>query len=319
MRHVVAVTRRLPEACEQRLRADFDVRLGDDTVTYTPSLLAQHAKGAAGLIVSPAESIDKSSIEILPETIKVISTFSVGFEHIDVVAAHRRGIVVTNTPGVLTAATADLTMLLLLGAARRASEGERLVRAQRWTGWRPTQLMGMELNGKRIGIVGLGRIGAAVAQRAAGFGLSVLYHGRRPSADAGSEYQYFATLDEMLPHCDILSLNCPLTPETRGLIDARRLALLPAGAILINAARGPLVEDDAVISALGTRHLAAIGLDVYMNEPKLDPRYLEIDSAFLMPHLGSATTETRHAMGMLAIDNLAAVLKGLQPRHVVRV
>ena len=315
----VAVTRRLPRSCEDRLAKLYDVRFGDDAVTYDARILATHADGANGIIVSPAEIIDAAAIAALPKTVRVISTFSVGFEHIDVAAAEQRGIIVTNTPGVLTEATADLTLLLLLGAARRASEGERLMRTQAWTGWRPTQLLGTELTGKRLGIVGLGRIGLASARRAAAFGMSILYHGRSPSPSAPPGATYYATFDAMLPHCDALSLNCPLTPATRNMLDAGRIALLPRGAIVVNAARGALVVDDALIGALKSGHVAAAGLDVYANEPSLDPRYRELDNTFLMPHLGSATEETRHAMGMLAIDNLAAVLDGKPPPYRVRV
>jgi len=315
----VAVTRRLPKACEDRLRENFEARLGDDDTVYTPAALAAHAAGADGVIVSPAEVVDAPAIAALPSSVKVLSTFSVGFEHIDVAAAERRGIVVTNTPGVLTEATADLTMLLILGAARRASEGERLLRSGTWIGWRPTQLLGVQLEGKTLGIVGLGRIGGATARRALSFGMSIAYHGRRPSPEAPAGARFHAVLEDMLPQCHILSLNCPLTPETRHVLDARRISLLPRGALVINAARGALVVDDALIAALQSGHVAAAGLDVYTGEPALDPRYRDLPNTFLMPHLGSATEETRFAMGMLAIDNLAAVLAGQPPKYRVKI
>lgn len=317
-RPLVALTRRIPAACETRLAASYRVRLGDDARVYTPELIAAHAEGASALIVSPAETIDARTIAALPATVKVISTFSVGYEHIDIPAAAQRGIPVTNTPGVLTEATADLTILLMLGAARRAGEGERLLRAGQWTGLRPTLLLGSQFSGKRLGIVGLGRIGAATAARATAFGLSILYHGRKKSADAPEDWQYFAELDRMLPLCDVLSLNCALTAETRNLLDARRLALLPQGAIVVNAARGGLIVDEALIAALKSGHVAAAGLDVYANEPNLDRRYTNLENVFLLPHLGSATVETRQAMGMLAIDNLEAVLAGRTPPFLVK-
>lgn len=315
----VSVTRRLPAPCEDRICAAYDARLGDDTFVYTATTLATHAAAADGVIVSPAETVDAAAIAALPASVRVLSTFSVGFEHIDVAAAERRGIIVTNTPGVLTEATADLTMLLILGAARRASEGERLVRSGDWIGWRPTQLLGVQLEGKTLGIVGLGRIGGATARRAQAFGMKIAYHGRRPTAEAPPEWRFYADLDAMLPRCDVLSLNCPLTPATRNLLDQRRIALLPRGALVINAARGGLVVDEALIDALRSGHVAAAGLDVYANEPRLDWRYRDLANAFLMPHLGSATAETRLAMGMLAIDNLAAVLEGRPPRFRVKI
>lgn len=315
---LVAVTRRLPAPCEERLKAKVRVRLGDDAAVYTPAALARHAEGATVLIVSPAESLDGTAIAALPKSVKALATFSVGTDHIDLDAARRRSLTVTNTPGVLTDATADIAMLLLLATARRASEGERLMRSGAWTGWRPTQLMGLDLAGKTLGIVGMGRIGMAVAKRARAFGLRVLYHNRRPIDDATTvDAPYIPTLDDLLRNSQILSLHCPLSPDTKGLLDTRRLALLPRGAVVVNTARGGLIIDDALITALLSGHIAAAGLDVYAGEPNIDPRYLSLPNIVLLPHLGSATLETRVAMGMMVLDNVEAILQGRPPPNPV--
>ncbi|MDX2223030.1 MAG: D-glycerate dehydrogenase [Rhodospirillaceae bacterium] len=316
-RPIVCVTRRLPPACEARLSAEFAFRAGDDAATSTAASLAAHADGASALIVTPIDTIDAAAVATLPSSIRVISTFSVGYEHIDVAAATSRGIVVTNTPGVLTDATAEIAMVLMLAAARRAGEGERLMRRGEWTGWRPTQLLGIGLAGKTLGIVGWGRIGQAVAARARSFGMSILFHTRTPPPETGAGFQ--ASLDGLLGQSDIVSLHCPLTPATRHLIDARRIAAMKDRAILINTARGPLVVDDDLIAALTSGKLAAAGLDVFTGEPAFDPRYARLENVVLLPHLGSATAETRLAMGMLAIDNVAAVLSGRAPPHPVTV
>ena len=311
---LVAVTRRLPTPCEERLSRHYRVRLGDDSLTYTPAMLAAHAQGAAAFIVSPAEMIDAAAIAALPASVKVMPTFSVGTDHIDLKAAKARNIIITNTPGVLTDATADITMLLMLGAMRRGGQGERVMRSGAWTGWRPTQLMGIHLGGKNLGIIGMGRIGLAVAIRAAAFGMKILYHNRKPSPEAQAMgATYVASLDDLLKQSHVLSLHCPMSPETKNLLDARRLAQLPPGAVVINTARGGHVVDDALIAALKSGHIAAAGLDVYAGEPNLDQRYLTLENVFLLPHLGSATTETRLAMGMMVLDNLDAVLAGKAP------
>ncbi len=309
---VVAVTRRLPPLCEARLFAAYDVRMGDDDRGYTPAVLADLAQGANGIIVTPGESIDAAAIAALPSSVKVIASNSVGFEHIDLAAAKARGLRVSNTPDVLTDATADVALLLILAATRRAGAGERMMRAATWGGLRPTFFLGSQITGKRLGIVGMGRIGLAVAKRAQAFGMRVLYHNRKPVADdAGATF--VARLDDLLAQSDVLSLHCPLTPETKNLLNARTLALLPEGAVVINTARGPLVNDDALIAALRSGKLFAAGLDVYAGEPAIDPRYRDVENVFLLPHIGSATVETRTAMGMLAIDNLEAVLNGREP------
>jgi len=311
---LVAVTRRLPLTCEERLGSLAQVRLGDDAAIYTPASLARHAAGAAALLVTPSESLNAAAIAALPASVKVISTSSVGFEHIDLAAAKARGMRVTHTPDVLTDATADVALLLILAATRRAGEGERMVRAGAWTGLRPTFFLGRQITGKRLGIVGMGRIGAAVAKRAQAFGMKVHYHNRKPATDA-QDATFVASLDDLLAQSDVLSLHCPLTPETQGLLNAERIARLPQDAVVINTARGGLVDDGALIAALNTGKVWAAGLDVYAHEPALDPRYLKMENVFLLPHIGSATIETRTAMSMLAIDNIVAVLNGNEPPY----
>ncbi len=315
---VIGVTRRLPGRCEERVAASFTVQWGSDDGDLGPERMAELGQNSVGLIVTPAEQINAKVIEQLPQSLKVISCFSVGYEHVDIEAAKNRGIAVTNTPGVLTEATADLTWLLILGAARRASEGERLVRSGQWTGWRPTQLLGNQLSGKTLGVLGMGRIGQAVARRAQGFGMKIAYHNRhRLSDDTAHNAKYIASADDLIAASDVLSLHMPLTKETEKFLNRDRLSLLPEGAIVVNAGRGPLVDDDALIEVLKNDTVMAAGLDVYAGEPDLDRRYVDLDNVFLLPHLGSATRETREAMGMLAIDNLEAVVAGSEPPHRV--
>lgn len=220
----------------------------------------------------------------------------------------------TNTPGVLTDATAEVAMLLMLGAARRASEGERMIRSGTWSGWAPTQLLGLQLSGRRLGIFGMGRIGQAVARRARAFGMTIHYAGRRrlpPEEEQGALYH--ADVDDFLAHCDVLSLHCPATPETYHWLNAARIARLPDGAVVVNTARGSVIDDAALIDALRSGKVEAAGLDVFENEPALDPRYRDLSNTFLLPHLGSATVETRNAMGFKALDNLDAFFAGREP------
>src|SRR4029078_2123030 len=225
--------------------------------------------------------------------------FSVGHEHVDIAAARERSVSVTIAPYVLTNATADIALLLILGAARGAHWGQRMVREDRWTSWSPTAPLGFDVSGKRLGILGMGRIGQAVAKRARAFDMELHYHNRRPVApDLAQGATYHSELVRMLPHCDFLSINCASTPETRGLVSAPLIAKLPDGAIIVNSARGDIVDDDALIAALTSGKLAAAGLDVFRNEPKIDSRYRTLGNVFLLPHLGSATRDTRIAIGM---------------------
>ncbi|MCB1775278.1 MAG: D-glycerate dehydrogenase, partial [Gammaproteobacteria bacterium] len=253
-------------------------------------------------------------IERLPATVRAICSFSVGYDHIDLDAARARGIIVTNTPDVLSNATAEVAILLMLGAARRAHEGARMLRTDTWADWSATGQLGIEVTGKRLGIIGMGRVGLVTAKRARGFDMQIHYFNRRrlaPELEAGATFH--AQLHELLPHCDFLSIHCPATPETRHLLNAERLALLPDGAVVVNTARGAVVDDDALIAALKSGRLFAAGLDVFNNEPAIDPRYRELDNTFLLPHIGSATRETRDAMGFRALDNLDAIMRGAEP------
>jgi lactate dehydrogenase-like 2-hydroxyacid dehydrogenase len=308
----VFVTRKLPDAVENRLRRDYDARLNPDDRLYTREEIVERSRGAHAILPCHTEHFSAEVLQQLPADVRIIANFSVGYDHVDVKAARARGIVVTNTPDVLSDATAELTMMLMIGAARRAGEGEKLVRDRRWKDWSPAFMVGTQVTGKRLGILGMGRVGRVVARRARGFDMQIHYHDLRPVANA-DEGVYHTTLDDMLPHCDFLSLHCNVTPDTRGVMDARRFALLPEGAILVNAARGALVDDDALVTALTSGRLRAAGIDAYNNEPNVDQRLTALPNTFLMPHIGSATRETRDAMGFRALDNLDAFFSGREP------
>ncbi len=315
---IVVVSRKLPQAVEDRLRHDYSPRFNDEDRPYTNDELIELASGAAGIVVCHTDILSADVIARLPDTIRVIANVSVGVDHVDLHAARERGIAVTNTPGVLADATAEVTILLLLGAARRASEGERLVRAGEWNTWSPSFMVGTQVTGKRLGIIGMGQVGRVTAKCARGFDMTIHYHNRRrlPSEqEAGATYH--ETPEALLPHCDFLALHCPASPETQRLLNAERIALLPDGAIVVNAARGSIVDETALIAALRSGKLAAAGLDVYDNEPNIDPAFAKLSNTFLLPHIGSASRETRDAMGFRALDNLDAVLAGREPRDRV--
>ena len=287
---------------------------GRDRPLSKPELLAAIA-GKVGVLSTLADTIDAEVFDAAPE-LKVVANYAVGYNNIDLVVARERGIVVTNTPGVLTDATADLTWALILGACRRLGEGERLMREGRWTGWAPTQLLGADVAGATLGIVGMGRIGRAVARRAAGFGMGVLYTARHPEPEADPAWRMLP-LGTLLAESDIVSLHVPLTAETRHLIGARELSSMKPTAYLINTARGPVVDEAALAAALHARTIAGAGLDVYEQEPTVHPALLACENTLLLPHLGSATTATRERMGRIAADNLLAVLEGRTPPHPV--
>ena len=311
MKPVLLVTRKLPEPVEARIAAGYDARFNRDGAPLGSEALIAQAAGADGILCTILDRLSAPVIAALPASLRIIATFSVGADHIDLQAAKARGIAVTNTPGALTEATADIAFLLLLGAARRAQEGETLVRSGAWRGWTPTQLLGAELYGKRLGIVGMGRIGQAMARRAQGFGLELHYTGRRPrDLPAGLTACYHPSEDTFLPLCDFLSLHLASAPETRRWLNGARIARLPKGAIVVNSARGDLVDDEALIAALRSGQVAAAGLDVFSGEPDIDPRYRTLANTMLLPHLGSATVETRCAMGFRALDNLDAFFAG---------
>jgi glyoxylate reductase len=268
----------------------------------------------AAILPCPTDKITAEVIRGLADTVKIIATFSVGHEHIDSAAAAGRGIVVTNTPDVLTDATAEIAMLLILGAARRAPEGERMVYNKTWGAWAPTGMRGIEVTGNRIGILGMGRIGRALAERARGFDMEVHYHNRSRLPEHLEKGAVFHNdLDGLLAVSNILSINCPSSTDTVKLIDAGRIARLPDDAIVVNTARGNIVDDEALIAALQSGKLFAAGLDVFDGEPDIHPGYRGLDNAFLLPHLGSATRQTRDAMGFRALDNLDAFFAGRPP------
>lgn len=315
---ILLVTRRLPPAIEARAAAEFDVRLSSDDARVTGADILARAEGAAAILCCPAEKLDAETIGKLPDSVKVIGTFSVGHDHIDMKAARARGLPLVNTPDVLSVATAECAMLLILAAARRAGEGERNVRSKEWSGWAPTQLMGTLISGRRLGIFGMGRIGRELARMAAGFSMPVHYRNQKrlpPELETGAIFH--ADDDSFLAACDVLSIHAPGGEGTRHWLNADSLAKLPHGAIVVNAARGTLIDDDALIAALKSGHVAAAGLDVYTSEPQVAPGYLALENVVLLPHLGSATTETRDAMGHLVLDGIAAVLAGNRPDNLV--
>ena len=316
---ILLITRRLPAAIEARAARDYDVRSNEHDTPRTPADILRLADGAEAVLGSPAERYDAATIAALPGSVRVLATFSVGYDHIDMEAARARGLPVVNTPDVLSVATAECAMLLILAAARRCGEGERLVRSGSWTGWAPTQLVGTLVSGRRLGIFGMGRIGRELARIARGFDMAVHYHdvARLPPAlEQGATFH--ASDETFLPVCDVLSLNAPGGGGTHHWLNAERIARLPKGAIVANAARGTLVDDAALIAALQSGQVGFAGLDVYEGEPNLNPGYLALQNVVPLPHLGSATAETRDAMGHLALDGIDAVLAGRAPANLVK-
>lgn len=307
-RPVVVVTRRLPAAVEDALAKDFDARLNREDRPFTAAELQGALRTADALLPTVTDKITAEVLSAEPLRARMIANFGVGFNHIDVAAAKARGISVSNTPDVLTDATADLAMTLLLMVARRAGEGERHLRAGHWTGWRPTHMLGRMVSGKTLGLIGMGRIARAVAKRAHhGFGMRVLYTDPYPpppevAKELGAEQR--ATVEEVLAQSDFVSLHCPATPETRHLMNGVRLAKMKPTAFLINTARGDVVDEQALVEALTKGWLAGAGLDVFEREPQVSAALLAMENVVLLPHLGSATEETRVAMGMRALENL---------------
>lgn len=312
------VTRKLPDAVEARISGSYDARFNPDDTLFTPQDVISQSEGMDAILLTPTEKCSAEFFSSLPSSVRVVATFSVGYDHIDVPGATARGIKITNTPDVLTDATADIAMLLLLGAARGAYWGDRMVRTDSWGVWTPTEPLGYDVTGRRLGVLGMGRIGQAVAKRARGFDMEIHYHNRSPLApDLEQGATFHATAESLLEHSDFLSINCASTDQTRNLLDTDRIALMPDGAIVVNSARGDIIDDDALIAALQSGKLAAAGLDVFKGEPNIDPRYRELDNVFLLPHLGSATRGTRDAMGMRAVDNLDAYFAGATPGDLV--
>ncbi len=306
---LVLLTKRIPSSALARLEEACDVDVHRGEADLTPAELLERVQDKQGLVTVLTTTIDRALIERAAD-LKVVSNIAVGYNNIDVAAARERGIVVTNTPDVLTESSADFTWALILGITRRLSEGERLVRRGGWKGWALDFMLGMELGGKQLGIVGMGRIGRAVAARAGVFGMRVVYMSRTPQDVPNAEPM---ALDRLLATSDVVSLHCPLTPETRHLIDQPALARMKRSAYLINTSRGPVVDEAALAWALRNRMISGAALDVYEKEPEVHADLLSLDNVLLAPHLASATTETRTAMADLAVRNCIAVLSGQPP------
>ena len=312
----VFVTARLPEPVEAQLARLFDVQLNRHGRSLTPNELCHAAQGADVLVPTVTDVVDAALIDACGDQLKLIANFGAGTDHIDVAHAHERGIIVTNTPGVLTEDTADLAMALILALPRRLVEGDRLLRAGKFDGWTPTSLLGHRVRGKALGIVGMGRIGQAVARRAHAFGLRVHYHNRRrvPGAIEDSlGATYHNTLQGLMEASDIVSVNCPLTPQTHHLIDAEALRALGPDGYLINTSRGEVIDEAALAEALELGLIAGAGLDVFEEEPRVHPRLLTLPNVILSPHIGSATHESRQEMGEKVIINIRAVADGHNP------
>lgn len=320
---LVVVTRKLPEAIETRMRELFDARLNHDDLPMSREALIEAVKTADVLVPTVTDDITAEIIDSAGERLKLIANFGNGFDNVDVTAAAARGIDVTNTPGVLTDDTADMTMALIMAVARRIPEGARLVPDDKWQGWSPTWMLGTRITGKRLGIIGMGRIGQAVARRAKAFGLSIHYHNRR-HVDARIEEEldatYWDSLDQMLARMDIVTVHCPHTPGTYHLLSARRLKMMKPDAILVNTARGEIVDEVALTKMLDAGELAGAGLDVFEHEPAVNPRLLKLARAnrvVLLPHMGSATHEGRIDMGEKVIVNIRAMMDGHRPPNRV--
>ena len=312
----VIVTRRLPDVIETRMMELFDCRLNIEDKPMSQAQLIEAAKEAEVLVPTVTDRIDAAVLSQAGPQLKLIASFGTGVDHIDLKTARQRGITVTNTPGVLTEDTADMTMALILAVPRRLAEGERLVRAGEWQGWAPTGMLGHRVNNKRLGIIGMGRIGSAVARRAKGFGMSIHYHNRRrvhPSVEEELEATYWESLDQMLSRMDIISVNCPHTPATFHLLSARRLKLLREEAYIVNTSRGEVVDENALARMLDSGELAGAGLDVFEHEPAVNPKLLRLDNVVLLPHMGSATIEGRIAMGEKVIISIKTFVDGHTP------
>ena len=314
----VLVTRTLPDAVEERLAQDYDVRLNPDDALYSPDELIELAQEADAILPCHTEHFTPNVVLRLPESVKIVANFSVGVDHCNLEAFRKRGIIVTNTPDVLSDATAEIAILLMLGAARRAGEGERMMRDGSWLDWSPAFMVGSAITGKRLGIIGMGRVGQIVAKRASGFEMEIHYYNRNRLPKANEQGAvYHDSIESLLPVSDVLSLNCPATPETFNLLSAERIAQLPDGAIIVNTARGALLDESALADALTSGKLASAGLDVYRTEPGGNREIAALPNTFLLPHIGSANMETRDAMGFRALDNLDAYFAGREPKDRV--
>ena len=305
----VLVTTKLLKLNEDRMSKLWNVKLNLNNEVYSQNKLIELSKDCEGILSSIVDKIDESTINKLSNSVKIISNFAVGFGNIDIKAARKKNIIVTNTPDVLTEATAEIAMLLILGAARRASEGIEWAKNKNWK-WSADFLIGKQLEGSRLGILGMGRIGRAVALRAKAFGMQIHYHNRsRLKTDLEAGANYHDSIQSLFSVSDILSINCPATPETTNIINKKTLEFFPEGAIITNSARGDMIDDEAMVKALISGRIFALGLDVYKGEPNIHPGYLNQPNVFILPHLGSATKKTRTAMANLAIDNIEEFFK----------
>jgi glyoxylate reductase len=313
---LVVVTRKLPDVIETRMMELFDARLNLDDRPMSKTELIEAVKDADVLVPTITDRIDAGVLSQAGPALKLIANFGTGVDHIDLATARSRNITVTNTPGVLTEDTADMTMALILSVPRRLAEGERLMRAGTWGGWSPTFMLGHRISGKRLGIIGMGRIGQAVARRAKAFGMSIHYHNRKrvhPDLETELEATYWESLDQMLARMDVITVHCPHTPATFHLLSARRLKLLTPHSYLINTARGEIVDENALTRMLIKGELAGAGLDVFEHEPAVNPKLLEMDNVVLLPHLGSATLEGRVDMGEKVLINIKTFSDGHHP------
>src|SRR6202167_4878893 len=308
---ILVVTSRYPKEVEDRIDRAYDARRNPNQFPFSQQKLLAAAEGADAMFITPADWLDSGFFQKVSPTLKIVATYSVGFEHIDLEAAARRKISVAYTPGVNSEATADIAMLLLLGASRRAYEAQELVRTGAWKPLSPDMLLGWQVGGKVLGILGMGRVGQAVARRARGFGMRIHYsNASELPAEIAGDAVYHEDPSDLLRASQFLSLHAPETPQTHHFLNSKAISLLPPGAIVVNAARGGLVVDDDLIAALKSGRIAAAGLDVFEGEPKLNPEYVSLKNTFLLPHIATATIEPRTAMGMLALDNMEAVLTG---------
>jgi len=316
-RHTLYVSRLLPDPVMAIARERFLLVQEPVDELPTPSDLSEGLSQADAAIVTLGDRIDLETLHAATR-LKILANYAVGYNNIDLAAARQRGVIVTNTPDVLTDATADLTWALLLATARRVVEGDALIRSGRWTGWSPTQLLGTEVSGKTLGIIGMGRIGQAVARRAVGFRMPVRYHSRQPKTDTSFPREWEQrSLHDLLKEADVVTIHVPLTPATHHLIGARELASMRPTAVIINTARGPIIDEGALVEGLKTGTISGAGLDVYEQEPALYPTLAQLKQVVLLPHLGSATVQARVQMGLVCLENIHAVLEGRPAPHQV--
>ena len=316
MKPKIILTRQLPDSIETRMRELFNATLNESDMPLSKEELIAAVQSADVLVPTVTDTIDAEIIAAAGPQLKLIASFGVGVDHIDLKAARNKGITVTNTPGVLTEDTADVVMSLILAVPRRIAEGDVRARSGQWNGWSPTGMLGRRINGKRLGIVGMGNIGEAVARRARGFGMSIHYHNRKPvhpQLEEELEATYWESLDQMLPRMDIVSVNCPSTPQTQNLLSRERLSLLQPHAYLVNTSRGDVVDEEALIDLLSNNGIAGAGLDVYKDEPVIPEKLRHLKNTVLLPHIGSATIEGRQDMGQKVIINIQTFIDGHTP------